>query len=190
LSSRRIESYLNNLIDQVQSLITKARSFSKLTEAQLNWKSNEGNWSIAQCLDHLVTINQSYFSRIGQMIEKGKQKGLLERKPFRSNLLGKLSINSMKPGSNKKYKTPTLFQPSSSLLNKNVIDKFVENQNEMIQLINKAKGLDLNKIKIVSPVSSIVRFRLGDCLQFLIVHEERHIVQANRVEKVEEFPTI
>lgn len=33
----------------------------RLTDAQLNWKVHKQTWSIAQNMDHLIVVNESYF---------------------------------------------------------------------------------------------------------------------------------
>ena len=35
--------------------------FGDLTAQQLNWKPSADQWSVAQCFDHLVTANESFF---------------------------------------------------------------------------------------------------------------------------------
>jgi hypothetical protein len=39
---------------------TRAR-FGGLAAEQLNWKPSADQWSVAQCMDHLVTTNGTYF---------------------------------------------------------------------------------------------------------------------------------
>lgn len=36
-------------------------AFSDLTRGQLNWKPTAAQWSIAECLDHLITADRCYF---------------------------------------------------------------------------------------------------------------------------------
>lgn len=182
------KAYVAELIDQVKAIVEEIGSFSELSETQLNWRYNEDSWSFGQCLDHLIVTNTPYFNRIENIIKKGMENHAMAKKPFKSSLLGKISISSMRPGSKSKYKTPAPFQPSSSSIGKDIIHKFVENQHVLIQLIRQSENLDLNKLKIISPVTVFVRFRLGDCFQFLIVHEQRHMVQAKRVLSMDQFP--
>ena len=45
------------------------RIFEPLTPSELNWKPNPGTWSIAQNIDHLIVINESYFQVFAQLRE-------------------------------------------------------------------------------------------------------------------------
>ena len=35
--------------------------FGSLSAEQLNWKPNSQTWSIAQNIDHLIVVNQTYY---------------------------------------------------------------------------------------------------------------------------------
>src|SRR5690606_642556 len=54
----RIDALVSGLEHVTQSV--RAR-FGGLSRDQLNWQPAAGNWSIAQCLDHLITINRLAF---------------------------------------------------------------------------------------------------------------------------------
>jgi len=46
----------------------------------------------------------------------------------------------------------------------------------------------LKKIKLSSPVNILIRLNLGDVLIIIPKHDERHLNQANRLMKMENFP--
>ena len=48
-------SLLHKITDQTTT------EFGTLTNEQLHWKPNPHTWSIAQNLDHLIVINESYY---------------------------------------------------------------------------------------------------------------------------------
>jgi hypothetical protein len=48
--------------------------------------------------------------------------------------------------------------------------------------------VDLNRIKVRSPITPLVRFNLGDALTLQVVHAQRHLAQARRVREHAEFP--
>lgn len=46
-------------------------AFGKLSAEELNWKPDFNTWSIAQNIDHVIKINESYFPILRQLIKKG-----------------------------------------------------------------------------------------------------------------------
>ena len=51
------------------------------------------------------------------------------------------------------------------------------------------EDLDLEKIKISSPVSNLITYSLMDAYRIIITHEKRHFLQATRVAEMDGFPT-
>ncbi|MEE8148016.1 MAG: hypothetical protein V3T24_10465, partial [Longimicrobiales bacterium] len=58
---------------------------------------------------------------------------------------------------------------------------FLVQQDELLRLLKAAEGADLTRIKVPSPASSLIRFRLGDAFRLIVEHEKRHLLQATRV---------
>ena len=69
------------MADDLAALVSEARAaaasaqqtFGHLTAEQLNWKPAPDAWSVAQCFDHLITINAGYFP-IMQSLARGTYK--------------------------------------------------------------------------------------------------------------------
>lgn len=68
---------------------------------------------------------------------------------------------------------------------KSVIDKFISQQLLFIDLLNQARKVSLNKTKITTSISKLIKLKLGDTFQFLINHNLRHLKQIERVEKAQ-----
>jgi hypothetical protein len=54
--------------------------------------------------------------------------------------------------------------------------------------MKKADGLDINRLKVSSPVSKLLKFRIGECFQFLLLHQRRHFLQAKNLTTLIDFP--
>jgi hypothetical protein len=86
----------------------------------------------------------------------------------------------MHPGNTAKQKTFARMNPvHSSSLKKDVIERFLDNQKELLLLLNDAAKINLNKASIPVEFLRLLRMNLGDAFQFVIVHEQRHLRQAN-----------
>lgn len=74
--------------------------------------------------------------------------------------------------------------PIGSTLTIDVIDKFIIQQKELIDLIKKSKNVNLTKTKTAISISKLIKIRLGDTFRFIIAHNQRHIIQAKNAIKV------
>jgi DinB superfamily len=181
--------YLEDLLHEVSLITKKVQSeFGRLSTEQLNWKPSPNQWSIAQCLDHLIITNQQYFP-IYEGVAKGtRKKTFMEKLPGLPALFGKMLLKALDPSNEKKLKCPALFQPAASQLPTTIVADFVRHQQELIQVIKATDRVDHASTIISSPVSGLITFSLEDGIRITVVHEERHFMQAKRLLKANGFP--
>jgi len=165
-----------------------SQNFSLLTNEQLNWKPDVSKWSIAQCLDHLIVSNSSYFPTFDKLINKTYQLPLLQKlNPF-NKLFGPIMVRYLGPQSKQKLKNPKIFTPSTSTQPSTIIDDFSKHQEILINYFNQLNFLDKDKIVITSPASSFITYSLHHAMQIITVHEQRHINQAKNVLNHPNYP--
>lgn len=73
--------------------------------------------------------------------------------------------------------------PLNANLDKTVIDKFINQQIKLLDLLNQSRNVSLNKVKIQTSVSGLIKLKLGDTFQFFINHIIRHLAQIKRIKK-------
>ena len=164
------------------------QSFSKLTERQLNWKPVPDAWSIAQCLDHLMTINQLYFPQFKAIGDETYTPRFWHKVPLLEKLWGSLLRKSVEPSNKKKSKTFAMFNPAISDSRVTILKEFQQHQIELIRLLDRTEGVDHKKVKVNSPASRFVTLSLENCWKILASHEERHFRQAKRLTEMPRFP--
>jgi uncharacterized damage-inducible protein DinB len=174
---------LSSLEDNVQSIITDVENdFRDLDETLLNYKPNPASWSILECFEHLNRYNRFYNEKFEQAIAKASQnKNETEAK---SNWLGRKFIAMMHPDNKKKIKTVKTMNPMLGLqskLGRSTIQEFLKHQHALLRLLDSAKRADLNESTIPVEFFRLIKMRLGDALQFVVVHEQRHLIQARNV---------
>lgn len=185
------------LISQLLLITNDNRRFVEkkvayLSPAQLNWQNSKESWSIKQILQHLNEYARFYHSEFLKRIENTRFKEPLPH--FISSPLGKSAWTSMKLGNAKnvkrKFRSPKQYNPlmNSQLNEIDPIGDFLQNQDELIGILEKAKGVNLRKVKIPISISKIIRLRLGDALQFVIYHNERHVQQIMNIMEHPGFP--
>ncbi len=146
----------------------------KLTDAQLNFKPNADKWSILQCVEHLNRYSEYYLKIIDTKLSNANPKGTEEVK---HSWFGKMSIKSIHPDNRKKSKTLGRLNPAESEVNRQVLQDFIAHQKKLLILLHKAEKHSINSIKIPADVFKLLKLRLGECFEFVIVHQQRHILQ-------------
>ncbi|MEP7272361.1 MAG: DinB family protein [Acidobacteriota bacterium] len=180
---------LNEFIAKLNQVTADVQStFAGLSTEQLNWKPSAEEWSIAQCLDHLIATNRPYFEPLREATNPARKQTLWQSMPLLPSLFGNLLANAVKPDAKRKIKAPAKFQPSSSSIDASITKSFAETQRELIDLMNGTSRLDLERLVISSPVSDFVTYSLLDAYRILSNHEQRHFQQAKRVLNSSGFP--
>ncbi len=178
-----------DLIKKLDALSKQVQdSFGSLTAEQLNWKPEPGNWSIGQCLDHIVVSNKTYYPTFDRVLDGTYQLSFLQKfNPFKRSF-GAMMIKSLGPGSPKKFTAPKIFEPSSSEVRPDIVSVFVEAQNALKEYFQRLSLADSSNKVIASPVSGLITYTLDDAMQIIAVHGQRHVNQALQVFHLPNFP--
>lgn len=180
---------LSKVISDLEKINIEAKkTFGNLSSKQLNWKPNSKDWSIGQCFEHLIITNNLYFPAIQKVIDGKHQNNFFSKIPFSTNLIAVLMKNSLNPQQKRKMKTFTIFEPAESNISENIIDDFSENNQKLVVAIKAVKDMETHKIKIPEPLHDALNLRLDDAFEILLLHEQRHFLQAERVSQIEGFP--
>lgn len=145
-----------------------------------------GGWSVLEVLDHLNFYNRWYLPRIDEAIQRHRLQEL-ENGVFKSGWLGAYFTKMMKPSPDgiiaTKMKAPKNAVPATVLNPDLVISQFSAHLSHLHYLLQNAVFADLNKGRVVTSLSSLVRINTGDCLAFLLAHMERHFCQIQSIQK-------
>lgn len=168
-------------------------SVGTLSKEQLSWRPTAGMWNITEILAHLNSYGSYYHPTFIKKIENTRFTS--SKEAFLSSPLGKSAWKSMKLGNAKnikrKFKAQKGANPSidNSLITGNEVESFMESQNELKSIFEKAQVVNLRRVKIPISISKIVRLRLGDALLFVVYHNQRHVQQVMNVLNNPKFPT-
>lgn len=160
-----------------------------LTELQLNWKPDVTQWSIAQCLEHLAVTSRQFNAYFKQLIEGARLKWPTNGSiPYRPSLVGGWLIKQVVPETTRKVSAPKVFKPSDSSSIQDALGLFLKQQEQFVRFVRESEGIDYNRARLRSPVTSLMRYSLADAFVVTIVHGYRHLAQANRVKAMPNFP--
>lgn len=173
---------LKEAVDRINLVTEEAVSkFGSLTAEQLNWKPGPGKWSIAQCLDHLMVSNNTYYQQLNEVIAGSHRNSLYQSIRPLSNFFGNWLIKETGPVVGKPMKNPAPFAPSQSDLPATIVSDFAEHQKGLTAILLRLDSCDLDNTIISSPALGIITYNLNSLLSILAGHEQRHLNQAKNV---------
>ncbi|TRX59453.1 DinB family protein [Fulvivirga sp. M361] len=170
---------LQDLVKRTQNNLKEAEKFNELSIEMLNGRNAPGSWSILECLEHLNLYGDFYLPEIENRMSASNKEGT---PIFKSGFLGNYFAKSMLP--KEKLNKMTTFKdkdPINKTLDKKCIDRFIRQQKKTLELLDIAGNKDLSKVKTSISISKWMKLKLGDTFRVLIYHNERHVVQANKI---------
>ena len=189
-----MNTYISGFLSELDAAIKTIRDdvdllFSEYTDAQMNWKPAPEKWSMLECIEHLTMTSNQYHPPLRDLVARLHREKRLHKKPFKASLFANWFIGLLEPGKGMAFKTPRSFAPQKSRLQKEqVLENFFEKLDEYESLLSRADGYNLNKPRLKSPVTALIRFSTGETLSLLEAHMRRHILQARAVAQMEGFP--
>jgi len=176
------DTLISELIDSTHQNLNFLKTLNSKSDSELNWREDEKSWSILECIEHLNLYGDFYLPEIERVIRNSRSK---TEELFKSGVLGNYFAKAMLPKAKlNKMKTFKDKNPSKSNLNRNTFDRFERQQIQLIDLLNKARNINLNKEKTNITITKLIKLKIGDTFRFVINHNTRHI---NQIERISEF---
>ena len=158
---------IEELLQITASNLQKLKSFKPLQTDLLNKKESKDSWSVLECIAHLNRYSDYYLPVFEKHIEKAIYPSSMH---FKSGFFGGYFANTMYPKPNtKKIKTFASMNPINSRLTIEELDLFESHcLNHTIQILEKPKNTDLNRVKVPISISKWIKLRLGDALSVVV----------------------
>ncbi len=175
------QSLLNELANTTERCTATVKQFRSLSTQQLNYKTTPASWSILECIEHLNLYGDFYLPEIEkQLLAQPHHAG---NTIFKSGIIGNYfaELMQVKNGKIKKMQSPKDKNPIHSQLSLTTLDRFVKQQERLLNLLKLAGTVDLARTKTAISLTKLIRLRLGDTFRFFVYHIERHVIQAQRV---------
>jgi hypothetical protein len=176
----------NTFLQQLQAAVhnlqaTIERELAPLDDFELNFKPSPERWSVLECLEHLNRYSRYYNLAIAGAVQQVPAR--VEHELVRYSWLGRKSIGMMQPSNSKQYKTVKHMNPTGSTLGREVITEFQAHQTQLLQLLTSAQSTNLNKKAVPVEFFRLLKLGIGEVLEFVVRHEERHVQQAVRAKQ-------
>ncbi len=171
---------LHEMEQLVLSQMNYAEQLIQKEEQILTHRPQENSWNALECIEHLNLYAQFYIPEIKKRLSAAKRS---DKTTFQPGWLGDKMVKSCMPDAKSKMKTFKAMNTLNVKVSKQVLADFIAHQKEFLQLLKEAQMVDLSKVKTSISISSLIKLRLGDVFRFVVYHQERHRLQAERAIK-------
>lgn len=182
MTSYNRDTLIENLLDQTEIVLKKAIEWQLIPHSSFALRPTSESWSANECLQHLNSYGRFYLPAIESVLSRSEKRESSTQ--FSSGWLGNYFTKLMMPGTDGKPSTkmnsPKDHAPKTIIESRLVISEFIDQQEKLLALLNTAKKFDLNTVKVGISIAPIIKLKLGDVFRFVIAHQVRHILQAER----------
>lgn len=179
----------NKLIDELAitlyAQIGRAQEVKALPAEVLLHRPAPDQWNALEVFEHMVLSSGIYVRGLERVFDQ-RADGLPFNPSFRPGLLGDYFTKGMMPKPDgtirNRMRTMRMFDPPrNNGASLESIDHFIDLCERFLRLLDRARRSDLNRMKVTSSLGPIVRFKAGDAFRFPIAHQQRHLLQLERV---------
>lgn len=167
-----IHSRLKQFRDKV------VNEWTTLSPQLLSRAEDEGKWSIVNVFEHLQLASEDYLRQLKEGITRSS---VNKTQKVEFTITGKIFLQFVNNKITFKVPAPGLFMPASAAEANYIIRQFEKFQEELLRTSSQISQHDFNKIKVRSPLSSLLRFKGGEALHIIATHQERHQQQIERI---------
>lgn len=176
---------MKNWIEDIDEITENfSESFGELSYDQLNWKPNSDTWSIAQNIEHLIIINDTYFNLVESIRKGTHQSSFLSKVGFLVSFFGNTILKLVQPDRKKKIKTFPIWEPPKSEIPKDILDRFETHQAQLKKIIEDSRDLVEKGVIISSPANKHIVYTLEKAFDIIVSHEKRHFNQARELYQI------
>ena len=165
-------------------------SFGGLDGTRINWRPDATRWSVAQCLEHLVTANRLMREAAEVALRDRAPKSVWQRLPVLPGLMGRMLVRSQAPTSTRKFTAPTPARPAMSDIPTDIVLRFVEQHRALVEWVQTLDEARAARTIMASPFARVVIYSVLDGCRLMVAHDHRHLEQARRVTHTPGFPHI
>jgi hypothetical protein len=183
-----LPAWARRLVSEFDEADARAQAVARsLTPQQLNWSALPGTWSVGQCLAHLAIGNELYLAAIEAALSN-RGAGT----PVPEIIVGAPSRwfirRYIAPSAHMKTASAPLKITPPTAVDADTLDRFLYTNEKARDVIRRAAGHDVNRLRFRNPFVPLIRFTVGTGLEILSKHEQRHLLQAERVKGSPTFP--
>jgi len=151
-----------------------------LSREQMRQRPRVKAWSVAECLVHLNLTSTAYLPILTVAIENAHLDRIHGQGPFRMDYKGRILKWMCERHGRFKLTTSPEFRPVAVEPAKSILKEFLILQDYLAESLQRANGIAIDRLTVVSPFDSRIKYNVFSCFQILAAHQRRHLWQANQ----------
>ncbi len=162
------------------------RLFDSLDDTEFNRKPSKKGWSVGQCFEHLIKINELYLRLLKASVAEGDNRKDGSERGVRHGLFERYFIWVLEPPVCIKLPAPPVVKSDGRFLDPLLTRaRYFEGHDELRQFMISARTVDIQRTRVSSPFGAWLRWSMAAALDIMMAHERRHLRQAARAVKKE-----
>jgi len=175
------EQQLDSLLKEADAVLLRSKNLIAGREhSVLNTSFGEGAWSVAQCFDHLAQTTNAFLPEITNAISGAPR--LNRNRELKVGALTQVIIQNLEPPYKLRFKVLKALVPQRDNFQQ-AWEAFEDSQAALETVIETARGLAIDKMKIESPVYARLNYNVYGALRMLMAHQRRHLWQIEQILK-------
>lgn len=155
---------------------------------QLNWRPDDRQWSVGQCLEHLLAANELMLRSAATALDSASGRSVWQRLPLLPRVWGRLLVRSQAPDNTRKFVAAAAARPSESHIAPDVVERFLAQHQRVTDGVAAVNERDAARAIMVSPFATFITYSVLDGWRLIAAHDRRHLEQARRVTHSAGFP--
>lgn len=153
---------------------------AQMTPQQMLERPAVGAWSAVEILDHMRLTVEQYLFAMDAAMDGAVKIGVHNLEP-RYGWMWRFFLKMLEPPVKRRFRAPKAFEPGVRPDVATTVKGFAAAHEALIERIHRAAEYDLEKVKVVSPASSIIKPPLGCAILTMAAHGRRHLWQARQL---------
>jgi len=138
------------------------------------------DWSAAECIAHLSLSTELFLPVLQKAIEDARKREVTSDRKPKMDVIGRTLRWFLEPPIRKRVQTTARFVPRSARAKAEAFGEFATWQSKLVDALHAAEGLDLQKMKVISPFDKRVKFNIYSAFRIVAAHQRRHLWQAEQ----------
>jgi len=180
-----MDRQLQAIVDDLEAVRQRVLAFhADVPRAAWDRRPAPGCWSPAECIEHLNLTSEALVPLLQIGLREARNGDLRALGRYRRDLMGWVIWTIMAPVRGWKTRTIRAFIPSGTTPVERLVAEFDRLQAEIVALVGEADGLAIDRVVLVSPFDSRVKYNLYSMFTLVPRHQQRHLIQAARAARV------
>lgn len=168
------ENFINRQIQLIDNQLEFAMQLLNIPLEQLIYKEQHEKWNALECIEHMNKSMNIYLKQFAGLALKAKDEEFIK-----IGLKGNFFAEGMRPKGEKiSYKIKTMKYLEPDINGIETVYTFIEMLNAMKSFMLKNKDNSWNKGKVKTALGPLVKLNIGEAINFVLAHNERHVQQA------------